>query len=180
MHDDTVRKGFPTYTHCLFERPVFRRQQSQDGAGPFYCCNVGTGELRSMDEFKPVWIKRNVSQQGQAAAFVYLNIWNNWTETSVQATPITHIGVCTAGFAERAAPHVHEPQRTGAHTHAVDHPYPRELDGRQQLTYGRHHETNSIDIAEGKDAGEMILQDMWFEESLVRKDGRNTDNIIIW
>eukprot|EP00971_Amphidinium_carterae_P271501 5386984-Amphidinium_carterae.3 len=43
-------------------------------------------------------------------------------------------------------------------------------------TYGRFHETKSIDIrfvytAEGKDVGSMTYQEMWFEERRVRKDG---------
>eukprot|EP00971_Amphidinium_carterae_P019651 387364-Amphidinium_carterae.2 len=60
-HDDAVRKGFPTFTHRWFERPVFRRQQAEDGVGPFLCLAVGTGELRDIAEFNRKWIIENFS-----------------------------------------------------------------------------------------------------------------------
>eukprot|EP00971_Amphidinium_carterae_P208167 4130370-Amphidinium_carterae.4 len=41
-HDNAVKRGFPTFTHRWFERPIFRRQQAElvlheEVVGPFFC-----------------------------------------------------------------------------------------------------------------------------------------------
>eukprot|EP00971_Amphidinium_carterae_P211684 4200424-Amphidinium_carterae.2 len=60
-HDDAVKKGFPSFLHRWFERPVFRRQLAEEGVGPFFCLGVRTGELRTRAEFNLTWIKQQLS-----------------------------------------------------------------------------------------------------------------------
>eukprot|EP00971_Amphidinium_carterae_P336547 6472968-Amphidinium_carterae.1 len=75
-HDDAVKRGFPTFTHRWFDRPVFRRQQAEDGVGPLFCMGVRPRELQNMTEFNRKWINEQFSARAQRDAFIYLDIWN--------------------------------------------------------------------------------------------------------
>eukprot|EP00971_Amphidinium_carterae_P094415 1869163-Amphidinium_carterae.1 len=72
------------FMHRWFERPLFRRQQAEDGVGPFFCLGIGTGEFADKTEFNRKWILENFSEDAQEDASTYLDTLNNWTETSVQ------------------------------------------------------------------------------------------------
>eukprot|EP00971_Amphidinium_carterae_P096527 1910352-Amphidinium_carterae.1 len=74
-HKDAVRKGFPTYTHRCFERPVYKYQQAAIGLGP-------------------------MDRERAFRANEYLDMWNAWSRTAVQGPPIASIGVVAANFAE--------------------------------------------------------------------------------
>eukprot|EP00971_Amphidinium_carterae_P146678 2907079-Amphidinium_carterae.2 len=75
-HKNAVMKGFPTYTHRWFERPVYRYQQAAIGLGRFFTKGSGVGELSKMSDFNPAWIERSFSADGRKAAMEYLDFWN--------------------------------------------------------------------------------------------------------
>eukprot|EP00971_Amphidinium_carterae_P184530 3663455-Amphidinium_carterae.1 len=91
-HDDAVKTGFPSFLRRCFERPVFRRQQAEEGVGPFFCLGVRTGELLARDEFNLTWIKQQFSAHAAVEAGIYLRILNEWANASMQGDPATPIG----------------------------------------------------------------------------------------
>eukprot|EP00971_Amphidinium_carterae_P033513 659968-Amphidinium_carterae.14 len=100
-HDNAVKKCFPTFTHRWFERPVFRRQQAEEGVGPFYCLGVRPGELASATDFNKKWIEEHFSREGQLEALIYLRITEEWTNTSVQGSPAIPIGINGHEYGDR-------------------------------------------------------------------------------
>eukprot|EP00971_Amphidinium_carterae_P281685 5591911-Amphidinium_carterae.13 len=99
-HDDAVKKGFLTFLHRWFERPVFRRQLAEEGVGPFFATGVRGGELMTRSEFNPAWIKQNLSGHAQIEANIYLRLLNEWTNTSVQGDPAVPLGKRSEDFGE--------------------------------------------------------------------------------
>eukprot|EP00971_Amphidinium_carterae_P126739 2510814-Amphidinium_carterae.3 len=76
-------------------------QQTVIELGPFFARGSGVGELHNMTEFNQIWIERSMSKEGQRHTNEYLEIWNSWTETSVQGRPIAPIGDVAADYEEQ-------------------------------------------------------------------------------
>eukprot|EP00971_Amphidinium_carterae_P071411 1412409-Amphidinium_carterae.1 len=133
-----------------------------------------------MTEFNRKWIIENFSERAQRDAVIYLDIWNEWTETSVQGRPANPIGVNVNELTEHERHRVFVNQSGLVPTH-MPWVISTCIDWMEEYPLGTTMSTSStmklwMPMA-GREVGEIIRQDMWFEKRRVRKD-RKSGNFI--
>eukprot|EP00971_Amphidinium_carterae_P225103 4465317-Amphidinium_carterae.1 len=199
-HDAALKHGFPSYSQRWLERPIYRLQQALSGLGPFFC--VGgrkSGELTDVSMFNRAWMINKLSEDGRQAAEIYLEILNGWTRDSVQGKPIAPIGVMASGFTDenRHMMFKNESGLVPAHLPWIirdavawmkEHPCMSNLvDKVEEDTvdhYGRQLKGGMMNmrfqyLAEGREVGEMTLQDFWFETRYITKTRGFTDTKMV-